>query len=308
MKKIIALLLCCLLVCSLTACAWGETADPADFSVSAPSGAPALALSTLAVKNPERYTFVAAEAITAEFAGATADFIIAPLNAGAKLYRAGKSTYRLAAVVSWGNLFFASQREGFSPEAMNGAEITLFGENTINAAVAQFALAENGIVPAGVSYLAGAANTQSLLLSDENAIVLTAEPALTAARMKNERVTGFSLNTLYQNATGSDGFPQAALFVRADVAEEQPEAVNAYLQLVKEACDLCAADVNAVAEAAVTLELLPNVKVATQAIPGCALRFVPAAEAREQIELTAGIDLSQFGGDLPADDFYYEAK
>ena len=51
--------------------------------------------------------------------------------------------------------------------------------------------------------------------------------------------------------------------------------------------------------------LLPNQKVAEKAIPGCSIRFVSALEAREQLEFVANIDLSQFGGALPADDFYY---
>ena len=51
--------------------------------------------------------------------------------------------------------------------------------------------------------------------------------------------------------------------------------------------------------------LLPNQKVAEAAIPGCSIRFVPALEAREQLEFVANIDLSQFGGALPADEFYY---
>ena len=33
-----------------------------------------------------------------------------------------------------------------------------------------------------------------------------------------------------------------------------------------------------------------------------------AADAREQVEATANIDLAQFGGALPADDFYYVAQ
>jgi len=55
----------------------------------------------------------------------------------------------------------------------------------------------------------------------------------------------------------------------------------------------------------VALELLPNEKVALRAMPGCSIRYVPAAEARAQVERTAAIDLTQFGGALPADDFYY---
>ncbi len=303
MKKLMILLTALLMMVSCTACAQTPV-----MKVSSPAGAPGLALATLAGTNPENYTFVAAETISAEFAGQHADFIVAPINAGAKLFKMGKSTYQLAAVVSWGNLFIASQRENFTLEDLNGAVVTLFGENTINASVTNYAMTANGYTPAAVEYLASAANTQSLLLSDENAIVLTAEPALTAAKIKNEKITGIAVNDLYKNATGNDGFTQAALFIRAETIENAPEAVNAYLKLAEESCLKCVEDVAAVAEAAVALELLPNQKVAMAAIPNCTIRFLGGQEAREQVEITANIDLTQFGGAVPADDFYYGTK
>lgn len=307
MKKLISLILTVLM---LSACVLAGAEAPEEYTmkVSSPSGAPGLALATLAVQNPDNYTFVAAETISAEFANGTADFIIAPLNAGAKLYKMGKSTYKLAAVVSWGNLFIASQKADFKLEDVNGAAITLFGENTINAAVANYALAANGLTPASVEYLASAANTQTLLLSDAEAIVLTAEPALTAAKMKNDKITGYSLNELYKAATGYEGYTQAALFVKAETIQTQPEAVASFLQQVEESCGMWETDLSAVAEAAVALTLLPNVKVAEIAIPNCAIRYMSALEAREQVEATASIDLTQFGGELPADDFYYGAE
>ena len=299
MKKIVALLLALL---ALVGCAMAEGAP---FTVSSPNGAPGVALATLAAENPDNYTYVAADTISAEFIGANSDFVIAPVNAGAKLYLMGKSTYKLCAVVSWGNLYFASQREGFKPEDMNGQKVVLFAENSINSAVALYALEQNGIVPSEIEYLAAASNTQALLLSDPEAIVLTAEPALTAASMKNEAISSFSLNDLYKAATGYEGYTQAGLFVRASTLEERPEEVAAFLNEVAAACEQCTTDVTAVAEAAVALGLLPNQKVAEKAIPGCSIRFVTALEAREQLEAVANIDLSQFGGALPADDFYY---
>jgi NitT/TauT family transport system substrate-binding protein len=285
-----------------------ETVDVSDLTLAAPAGAPALAVAALAVENPDQFTFVNAETITAEFSNGSADFIIAPLNAGAKLYKAGKSTYKLGAVISWGNLFFASQKENFSLEDINGGDITLFGENTINSSVALYALSENGIEPANVAYLAAASETQSLLLSDPEAIVMTAEPALTAARMKNDAITAYAVNDLYKKASGSDGYAQAALFIKAETIESQPEKVDAFLQLVQEAAGKCESDIDAVAQAAADLEILPNAKVAAAAIPGCAIRFMSAADAREEIEKTAEIDLSQFGGGVPSDDFYYGAE
>lgn len=306
MKKLVKVLALLVLAAALPFVCGAESQDVSALKVSMPSGAPSLALATLARENPANYTAVAAEAITAEFASAEADFIIAPLNAGAKLYRAGKSTYKLAAVVTWGNLYFASQKENFALEDLNGAAVTLFGEGTINASVALYALEANGVTPGSVEYLAGAANTQSLLLSDENAIVLTAEPALTAAKIKNEKISAVSLNALWQAATGYEGFAQAGLFVKAALTESQPGLVDAYLKMAAESCRKCEEDLPAVAEAAVALEILPNAKVAMSAIPNCAIRFVSALEAREQIEATARIDVKQYGGEVPADDFYYD--
>ena len=312
MKKLISVILALALAMSLCVYAAAEDADYSGLKVTSPSGAPALALALLAVENPDRYTYIGADTIAAAFADKEADFIIAPVNAGAKLYKAGKSTYKLAAVVSWGNLFIASQREELKKEDLNGASITLFGENTINASVVLYALEQNGIVPAEVTYLAGADKTKDLLVSDADAVVVTAEPALTAAtfavKKEEKTISSISVNELLGQAAGMEGYAQAALFVKAETLENQPDAVAAFLKAAEDACGKCETDTAAVAEAAVALEILPNAKVAETAIPGCAIRFVGAEEAKEQIEKTAAIDLSQFGGELPADDFYYAAK
>jgi len=312
MKKLISVLLALALTMSLCVFAIAEEADFSGLKVTSPSGAPALALAMMAVENPGQYTYIGADTIAAAFADKEADFIIAPVNAGAKLYKAGKSTYKLAAVVSWGNLFIASQKEGLKAEDLNGARITLFGENTINASVVLYALEQNGIVPAEVNYLAGADKTKDLLLSDAEAVVVTAEPALTAAKFaakKEEKtISSISVNELLGQAAGMEGYTQAALFVKAETLESRPDAAAAFLKAAEDACGMCASDVAAVAEAAVTLEILPNAKVAEAAIPGCAIRFVSAADAKELVEKTAAIDLSQFGGELPADDFYYGAE
>lgn len=318
MKKIIAVMLVLTLALGLCAFASAEGADISGLKVTAPNGAPALAIAMLLVDNPESYTPVTPETIGSAFSAEEApDFIIAPVNAGAlmhKKYLNGElsNEYKLAAMVSWGNLFFAAQRESLTAEDLNGAHITLFGENTINASVVLYALEQNGIVPGKVEYLGGADKTKDLLLEDPDAIVVTAEPALTGAKMsakKEEKtISSIAVNDLLAKATGGEGYAQAGLFVRAETAAAQPEAVETWLKRAEEACGKCTTDIPAVAEAAVTLKILPNAKVAEAAIPGCAIRYVSAKDAKELIEKTAAIDLKQFGGTLPADDFYYGAE
>ena len=304
MKKTISKLISILMVLlMLTAsAALGE-----GLTLSAPLGAPSIAVATMAEKDPENFSLIAADTIAAEFARKEADFIIAPVNAGAKLFKAGKSTYRLAAMITWGNLVFASQRDGFTLEDMNGATVTLFGEETINASVALFVMDQLGIVPAEISYLADASQTQQLLLTDPDAIVMTAEPAVTAAQMKKPEITSYLLTDELKKISGYEGFAQAGLFVREETISDHGDEVAVYLEQIQAAA---AVDTNLedIVRAAVALEILPNEKVASAAIPRCGIRYVSAAEAREMVEYTANIDLSQFGGEMPADDFYYDAK
>ena len=282
----------------LFACAFAEDMT---WKVVAPNGAPALSVAVMAAENPDRYTFITPDTIGAAFASSEADFIIAPVNAGAKLFKAGKSEYKLGAVVTWGNLYFASQRPDFSPEDISGSKLVLFGADTINASVALYALSEKGIEPQSTDALSGAAETKAVLESDPEAIVLTAEPMLTAAKSNLEQISAYSVNDLLKEAAGMDGYAQAGLFIRSETITANPEKVKSFLEDLKQSADLCESDADKVAEALSALEM----KFPKPAIGKCAIRFVSAADAREMVEKTALIDISQFGGELPADDFYY---
>ena len=282
----------------LFACAFAEDMT---WKVVAPNGAPALSVAVMAAENPDRYTFITPDTIGAAFASSEADFIIAPVNAGAKLFKAGKSDYKLGAVVTWGNLYFASQRPDFSPEDISGSKLVLFGADTINASVALYALSEKGIEPQSTDALSGAAETKAVLESDPEAIVLTAEPMLTAAKSNLEQISAYSVNDLLKEAAGMDGYAQAGLFIRSETITANPEKVKSFLEDLKQSADLCESNADMVAEALSALEM----KFPKPAIGKCAIRFVSAADAREMVEKTALIDISQFGGELPADDFYY---
>lgn len=300
MKRMVTVFLAILLV---LACSFAS-ADEYIWHAAVPNGAPALSVATVAAEKPEQFTFITADTVAAEFTKAENDFIIAPVNAGAKLFKAGKSTYQLAAVVTWGNLYFASRREGFVTEDMAKYPVTLFGAETINASVALYALRQNGIEPVLADALAGAAETKAVLETDAEAIVLTAEPMLTAAKKTAENITAYAVNDLLKTASGMDGYTQAGLFVRAETLEKHPEEVKEVLSLISASCAKCTEAVDEVAAALTALEMtFPK-----PAIASCAIRYVAAADAREMLEKTVQIDPAQFGGDLPADEFYYAAE
>ena len=280
--------------------------DDYTITATAPNGAPAVALATIAQKNKDNFNFIAAKTIATAFSSTGSDVVIAPINAGANLYSKGKSTYRLAAVITWGNLFFASQLEGFTLETINGKEITLFGENTINASVALYVLEKNNITPSKINYLAEASDTQSLLATDATAIVMSAEPAITAVKSK-KNVTSVSIQDLYKKASGNDEFAQAGIFVKKETIENHAKALSEFLLEVKNETDNLNTNLDKFAEASVELGILPAVGIAKAAIPNCSIKFKDAKEAKEAIEKTAKLNLAQYGGELPSEEFYYSA-
>lgn len=308
MKKFLYLFLSLFIfVLALSSCKGEEAKDDYSITVTAPSGAPSVALATLAQNNKDAYNFIAADTIAAAFGSAQSDVIIAPINAGAKLFKAGKSTYKLSAVITWGNLYFASQIENFNLDTINGKEVILFGEGTINAAVAKYVLEKKNITPSKISYLAGAANTQSTLINDANAIVMTAEPALTAAKAQKNTISSVSVQDLYKEVSDNSEFTQAGIFVKAETIDAHKKVLNDYIKSVKEESDALLTNIDNYAKACVELGIMPKEAVAKKAIPNCNIKFKDAIEAKSQIEATAKIDLTQFGGGLPSEEFYYSA-
>ena len=286
----------------------GAAADEQSFLITAPDGAPAVSIASLYEEMPDSIRIISADTIAAEFAKGESDFLIAPVNAGARLFNAGKSEYRLAAVVTWGNLVFASQIKQFTIDMINQSKIVLFGENTINASVALYVLQMNGINPSEIEYLATAKNTQELLLNDPEAIVLTAEPIITIAKMKNDSITSYSLNQYYEKVTGYEGYAQAGLFVNSRLIRENPEKIQEWIEMIQKSVERCNSDIEDVAQKSVALSILPNEKVAVLAIPGCGIKYCHSTEVKDQIIATANIDIEQFGGKVPSDDFYYDAR
>ena len=309
MKKLISVLFALVLAISIV-----SAAAESDYLIVVPSGAPSIAVAGIYAEQPEAIRIIGADEIGHYFGNQEADFIIAPINAGAKLYKTGNSSYRLAAVITWGNLVFASRLKDFSPDMIAGKKLVLFGENTLNSSIALYLLEKKGITPGEIDYKIGASDTQALLMNEDEAetIVMTAEPAITAAKMNAQKkdivISYFPLNDLYKEITGHDGFPQAGVFVKEMTAAENPEIISTGLEKIRASADLCESDPESVAKTVVAMEVIKAEAVVLKSLPGCSIKYLDASEAKEQIKYVAEIDLKQFGGELPAEDFYYETK
>lgn len=296
MKKIIFLILISLLVgCSAQPVEWEN------LSILSPKGAPALSLVPLIQENKDSIEFVdGADILSAELIKGDKDMIIAPVNLGAALSKKDSNPYRLYGIVTWGNLYLVSNDTVLS----ENEPIALFGEQAVPGLV--FNAIKDKLE---LNFLSTAFNAvtdvQGQLLSKSFNIGLLAEPLVTATIAKAKTLESpinlsvhKDLQVLWQEKTGFENYPQAAIYIKADISEDKLKQVEARLELMM-AYNIEVNDKPNILETDITEDLsqilgVPAAKVLVQAWERMNVNVVKADENKEAIE--AFLELFKLNG------------
>lgn len=207
----------------LTGCAaQNEVEEPelTPVSILSPSGAPALSLMETYLDKTHTVEYVTgSEVLSAELVkpDAAYDIIVAPVNLGTKMIEKGKSEYRLAAVITWGNLYLVGSDEELLTKE---GQFAAFGEGSVPDMIFKTTVDVASLTPE-LTYYSSAQDVQAAILSGNADGGLLAEPAVTAtiakAKEKNIELKVIKdLQAAYQEKMQCEtaGFPQAAIFVK----------------------------------------------------------------------------------------------
>ena len=208
------------LVLSLSVVACGNQDETYSLKVLCPTGAPGLALLSEyeTINENGKIDFVdGTDLLVAEFTKAQSEYdvVVAPVNLGCKLIEKGQTEYKLAGVITWGNLYLV----GTSQDALNSGEIALFGEGAVPQKVFESIDAYQHLTK---TYYQSATIVQQQLLAKKVQVGMLAEPAATATIAKAKQ-QGLELSILsnLQEQFGEGGYSQAAIFVK-DLKAAQP--------------------------------------------------------------------------------------
>lgn len=253
--------------------------EPEKINVLAPQGAPALA--TVSIYNNEYAsvtTVSGSDPLTAELAKSDSayDVIIAPINLGAKMIEGGNTDYRMAAVVTWGNLYIVGTAEYKEEEPF-----AAFGEKAVPGKI----LSKYGYD--NVTYFSSVQDVQAQLLSGKFQAGLMAEPAATATinKAKEQGITLKVLKDLQEETTASGlkGYPQAAIFVKASSAEKVDDALTKIETFLNEEASDQEALTTLIETAGVENLGVPNAKIAVASWERQNLHYVKANDAKTEI-------------------------
>lgn len=218
MKKILSMIL--MMSFALVGCT--SSNDTKALKVLTPNGAPALSLlgvyDEVTKKDGKINIVEGSDLLSSELIKSESEYdaIIAPINLGCQLLSKNKTEYKLAGVLTWGNLYLVEN------EAVDNNVLAAFGEQAVPGKIFNIVKDSNDIMKnAKVTYYNAVSDVQAQVLAGKCQYALMAEPAATATISKAKQRGSTlkivaSLQELYQKQSGLEqtGYPQAAIFVK----------------------------------------------------------------------------------------------
>ena len=246
-KKLLSVLLASLFVFAFGCVATDDSSSQTKtLTFVAPDGAPALSIAKFINDNENfgidaefNYSVVASSNIGSFMQQGKADFMIMPVNAASKLYKANASDpYKMVAVITHGNLYLMSSDGTNSLEGLKGKVVGVIGQGLVPDLTLKAILADNGLLDDVVvgdtategkitlRYFAQAPDMIPLLKKGALSVGLLPEPACTnLTKVASEKTwTRVDVQELYDNQ--AKAYPQAVLMVKSSVYAEYKEQID----------------------------------------------------------------------------------
>lgn len=339
LKKFFALCLTLALVLSLAACAQkpAETTDPAETpdtpeqEVEAPvtariaalKGPTAMGLVKLMSDAPSSangplYDFTlagSADEVTPALIKGELDMACVPANLAATLYAKTEGAVEVLAINTLGILYIVENGDTVhSFEDLKGQTIVASGKGTTPEYALRYLLSQNGIDPDNdvtLDWKNEHSECVTALASGQATIALLPQPFVTVAQSKLEGLrTALDLTEEWNKLDNGSAMLTGVIVARREVVEQNPAAVNAFLQ--EYAASVNWVNENTADAAALIGEYgIVDAAVAEKALPYCNIVCITGSEMKEKLsgylQVLFDANPATVGGAMPEDNFYYGA-
>ena len=264
------------------------------------------------------YTFSLAAAPTdmvSRVAAGEVDIAALPTNTAAALYRKTSGNVQLLALNTEGVLYILENGDGIQKMSdLRGKTIYANGQGANPEYVLNYLLRENGLTPGEdvTVEFRDADEIATLMAAGEIDVCMLPVPNVTSVLMKNADVRiALDLTEEWNALDNGSILTMGCVVVQKAFAEQNPEAVAAFLEEYRESVESVAADPEAAAPLVEKYEITGSAAIAKAAIPDCNLVCITGADVKASIEgyykVLQQADPTSIGGELPGDDFYYTA-
>ena len=333
-RSLVSLLLALTLALSLTACGTqantepeqpDDTPAPAEvnlYVLSGPTGIGAMNLWAAADAGETQNTYHitmpgANDEVVAAISNGDADIAAVATNLAATLYNKTSGGVTVLAVNTLGVLsLLGSGQEIASIADLAGKTIYAPGQGANPEYILRYVLSGNGLDPdkdVTIRFVGEGSELLTVWQTDPEAVIMAPQPVATSILMQNENArTLFNMTDEWDRVSGGDStLMMGCVIVRNAFLQENPGAVELFLQEYAASIEKAQSDVEGTAALCEQYGLIPKAALAQKAIPSCGLTFVTGAEMKSALsgylQVMFDADPKSVGGAMPGDDFYYGA-
>lgn len=333
-RSLVSLLLALTLVLSLTACGTqantepeqpDDTPAPAEvnlYVLSGPTGIGAMNLWAAADAGETQNTYHitmpgANDEVVAAISNGDADIAAVATNLAATLYNKTNGGVTVLAVNTLGVLsLLGSGQEIASIADLAGKTIYAPGQGANPEYILRYVLSGNGLDPdkdVTIRFVGEGSELLTVWQTDPEAVIMAPQPVATSILMQKENTrTLFNMTDEWDKVSGGDStLMMGCVIVRNAFLQENPGAVELFLQEYAASIEKAQSDVEGTAALCEQYGLIPKAALAQKAIPSCGLTFVTGAEMKSALsgylQVMFDADPKSVGGAMPGDDFYYGA-
>lgn len=301
-------------------------AEPVDVNVMALKGPTAMGMVKLMDDadsgnvDTENYSFgiaASADEVTPKLIQGEADIAAVPANLASVLYNKTEGQIQVLAVNTLGVLYIVENGDSIqSVSDLAGRTIYASGKGSTPEYALNFILEKNGLTPGTdvtVEWKSEHSECVSALAQDPEGIAMLPQPFVTTAQAKNPNLeVALDLteewDKVMENEETKSSLLTGVVVVRKEFAEENPEAVEDFMDRYADSVEYVNDNVEEAAELVGNYDIVAA-DVAVKAIPECNIVCITGEDMKEQLSgyLTVLKDANpeSIGGELPGDDFYY---
>ncbi len=255
-------------------------------------------------------------AFVAPLAQGEIDIAAVPSNLASVIYNNTQGGVKLLAVNTLGVLSIVERGDSIqSFEDLKGKTIYATGQGATPEYTLRYLMQENGMDPDGdltIQWCADTTEALSYLTADESAIAMLPQPFVTVAMGKVQGLrVALDLNDVWEELDNGCRLITGVLVVRSAFAEENPQALEAFMEEYEASVSFVSQDVAHTAELIEKYGIVPAA-VAEKALPGCHLTFEKGAQMKASasgyLKILFDQNPASVGGTMPGDDFYYGAE
>lgn len=334
-KKLTALILALAMIFALAACAGNDDQTPTGdapkttVNVATLMGPTGIGMTKLMDDDKNSKTFndynftvaTSPDQVVAAITNATepVDIAACPINLASTLYKKTNGAVQIAAINTLGVLYILENGNTInSISDLKGKTLYATGQGSTPEYILNYILEANGLTPGKdvtINYVAEHAELATMIATGKVDLAMLPEPNVTSARAQNSDLRiALDVTEEWGKATvlkgdGESELVQGCIIVRKEFAENNPEALEAFLEEYKASVEYVNANVKEASTLCETYGIIPKAAVAAMAIPNCNITFVKGNEMKElaqsNLKILYDANPASIGGDMPADDFYY---